>query len=51
MLYPNHEDYTAIDFAGVNKSFESLLMIIEYFSDNFKDIEKVYLSEEKDGTG
>ena len=42
LLKPNAEDYTPIDFAGMHKSFEALIIMIEYFKTNFHILELVF---------
>ena len=48
LLLPNSEDYTAIDFAGMHKSFECLLIMILYFRENFHILHLVF-SFDKNG--
>jgi hypothetical protein len=48
LLLPNSEDYTVIDFAGMHKAFECLLIMIVYFRENFHILQLIF-SYDKQG--
>ena len=41
----NHEDYTAIDFAGTHKSYETIFVMVEFFQQNFELLELIFSTE------
>ena len=47
LLWPNEDDYTAIDFAGMHKSFEALIIMIQYFQQNFHILDLVFSVDKK----
>ena len=47
LLLLDKDGYTALDFAGMHQSFETLLIFIEYFKQQFHHLEAMFNSNNK----
>ena len=47
MFRPGAQNNTALDFAGMHQSYESLLVMIEYFSNHFEIVEEIFKVDAK----
>ena len=47
LLLPDQNGFTALDFAGMHSSFESMFIFIEFFKQHFGEFEKIFNTDKK----